>query len=644
MLLERMAAMRAWPLCNYEDQQKEKDMENTLTQKNSFRETLILIFSIALVAFHLYTAGFGILPGYIQMGIHWGLVGAIIVLARPSKFKGGAIFDALVVCAIIAYSFYQIYLQDRLTAKPGKYTDLDIIMAALCVVIGLYLGFKVLGKILPIICSVFILYAYFGHYCTGMFATSTFSIRRILTTLYTSGDGMFGSTLNVSARFLLLFIFFGHFMEMTGCGEFFVNLANSVAGRVRGGPAQAAIYSSMLMGMVNGSGAANVATTGTFTIPLMKKTGYQAKTAGAVEAVASSGGQIMPPVMGASAFLMAETLGIQYTEVAVAALIPAVLYYITLSATVYGYARKDNIPPVDKSTIKPFKRIMKEDWYHAIPLLTIIYLIFSGYSAQRAVFWAILMSFAITLIFNRKAISVQKFLDICKKAGKGCGSLALSCMLAGIIMSMINLTGLGLKISTILQALAGGNLFVTLVLAMLCSLLLGMGLPTTAAYIVLAVLIAPAISSFGIPSIAVHMFILYFGALSSITPPVALSAFTAAGISGAGLWETGFESIKLAAAGFIIPFIFIYSNDLLMIGSTGSIILASITAAIGSIALGFALCGWFIKPMNIFARLLVGVGCVFMFISGTLTDVVGVAIIAIALAANLAMNRKEKTA
>lgn len=623
---------------------EEKPMENSKIQTNNLRETLILIFSLILVVFHLYTAGFGILPGYIQMGIHWGLIGAIIILARPSKFKGGAVLDTLLVCLILAYSFYQIYLQIRLTEKPGRYTQLDIMMAAACVLVGLYLGFRVLGKILPVICIIFILYAYFGHFATGLLSTSTFSVRRILTTLYTSGDGMFGSTLNVSARFLLLFIFFGNFMEMTGCGEFFVNLANSVAGRVRGGPAQAAIYSSMLMGMVNGSGAANVATTGTFTIPLMMKTGYKPKTAGAVEAVASSGGQIMPPVMGAAAFLMAETLGIPYTEVAIAGLIPAVLYYVTLSATVYGYARKDEIPPVDRKTIKPLRRIIKEDWYHAIPLLTIIFLIFSGYSAQRAVFWAILASFAVTLIFNRKAISLSKFFEICKRAGKGCGSLALSCMLAGIIMSMINLTDLGLKISTILQTIAGGSLFITLVLAMLCSLLLGMGLPTTAAYIVLAVLIAPAVSSLGVPNIAVHMFIMYFGALSSITPPVALSAFTAANISGAGLWETGFESIKLAAAGFIIPFIFIYSNELLMIGTAGAIAAATVTAAAGSLALGFALCGWFIKPMSLLPRVLVCVGCVCMFISGTVTDIIGIGIIVLSFAGNLMLAKQKKTA
>ncbi len=618
-------------------------MENTLKPRGDLREGLILIFSLALVVFHLYTAGFGILPGYIQMGVHWGLIGSIVILARPSQFKGGIFFDAVLVCAVLGYSFYQIFLQIRLTERPGKYTDLDIFMAFFCVAVGLFLGYKVLGKILPTICIVFILYAYLGHYATGMFETSRFTIRRILTTLYTAGDGMFGSTLNVSARFLLLFIFFGHFMEMTGCGEFFVNIANSVAGRVRGGPAQAAIYSSMLMGMVNGSGAANVATTGTFTIPLMKKTGYQAKTAGAVEAVASSGGQIMPPIMGASAFLMAETLGIQYSEVAVAALIPAVLYYATLSASVYGYARKDNIPPVDPATIKPFKKIVMEDWYHAIPLITIVYLIFGGHSAQRSVFWAILVSFGVTFIFNRRAISLEKFLTICKKAGKGCGSLALSCMLAGVIMSVINLTGLGLKISAIIQSIAGGNLMLTLVLAMLCSLLLGMGLPTTAAYIVLAVLIAPAISAFGVPQIAVHMFILYFGALSSITPPVALSAFTAAGISGAGLWETGFESIKLAAAGFIIPFIFIYSDQLLMIGTASEIAMACATAAIASIALGFALCGWFIKPMNMFSRLMVGAGCICLFVYGAVTDLIGIVLIVAAFAMNLLMKRGMKS-
>ena len=625
-------------------------MENTKIaasenkKKFDLRGTLILIFGIILVGFHLGTAGFGILPGYIQMGVHWGLIGAVIILANPSKFKGGVILDALLVIAILTYSFYQIFLQLRLIDRPGKYNQTDVIMAAICLVIGLYLGFRKLGPILPIICIAFIAYAYFGHYLSGMLKISTFTVKRILTTLYTAGDGMFGSTLNVSARFLLLFIFFGNFMELTGCGEFFVNIANSVAGRVRGGPAQAAIYSSMLMGMVNGSGAANVATTGTFTIPLMKKTGYPAKTAGAVEAVASSGGQIMPPVMGASAFLMAETLGVPYMDVAIAALIPAVLYYITLSFVVYGYARKDDIPAVDPATIKPFKRILKEDWYHALPLFTIIYLIFSGSSAQRAVFWAILISFAVTLIFNRKVITLQKLADVVKRSAKGCGSLALSCMLAGIVMSMINLTGLGLKISTLIQQLAGGSLFITLILAMLCSLLLGMGLPTTAAYIVLAVLIAPAISGFGIPAIAVHMFILYFGALSSITPPVALSAFTAAGISGAGLWETGFESIKLAAAGFIVPFIFIYSTPLVMIGSAGEIILASVTGAIASVMLGFALCGWFIKPILLPFRFLAIAGCMGLFISGTLTDIIGLVIVVVAFGLNYILRRsKEKT-
>ena len=561
-------------------------------EKLSPREIVFSVVAVVLVAFHLYTAGFGILTGYIQAPIHWALIATCYLLAKPSKSRIGKVLDVVVIAVTCYLSYHLIQLQDYLLLHPSKYATIDVVMSWIAVAVAIYLGYRVLGKVLPTICILFILYAYFGHYCGGLFQTTTFSLKRIGTYLYTMSDALYGSTLLVSAQYLLLFIFFGSVMEITGAGEFFVNVANAVAGRVRGGPAQAAVYSSMLMGMVNGSGAANVATTGTFTIPLMKKTGYHPAMAGAVEAVASSGGQIMPPVMGAVAFLMSETTGIPYAQIALAALVPAVLYYISLSVSVYGTARRKNMPKPDPATLPTLRETMKKGWFFLIPLLLLVYMIYSGKSAQRSVFWAIVAVLVVSLLFSRKSLTPKILLEACKKSAISCGPLALACMLAGVVMGMINLTGLGLKITAIIQSASHGNLLVALILAMLVGLLLGMGLPTSAAYVVLSVLIAPSLINMGVSVMAAHMFLLYFGALSSITPPVALSTFTAAGISGAGIWETGWEAMKLSAAGFIVPFVFCFSNELLLVGTPLGIVLAIVTAILGCAVLGFSVCGW----------------------------------------------------
>jgi TRAP transporter 4TM/12TM fusion protein len=585
-----------------------------------FRAKLIVTFGIILTIFHLYTAGFGIFRGSVQMGIHWSLIGSVIVLARPFKLKGGHflgligdLVDSFTVAIIILVAIYQIFLQDRLFRRPAFYTTLDVAVAVLAVLSALYLGFRVMGKIMPAVCISFILYAMFGSHIQGMFNVPFLSLRRIFVSLYTMSDGLYGSTLMVSARFLMLYIFFGNLMEISGAGQFFVNIADSLCGRVRGGPAQAAIYSSMLMGMVSGSGPANVVTTGTFTIPLMKKTGYNAATAGAVEAVSSCGGQIMPPVMGAAAFLMSETLGIPYSEIAIAALLPACLYYVALSSTVYGNARILGIERIEKEKLPILSETLKKGWFHSIPLFTIVFMVFNGHSPQRAVFWALMACFAVTLIFNRNAITLKGLVAACRKTAVSCGPMALACMLAGIIMCAINMTGLGLKVTTIIHSISGGSLLISLTLAMVTSLILGMGMPTTACYIVLAVLIAPTLIHLGVRQIAAHLFILYFGALSSLTPPVALSAYTASNISGAGLWETGFESLKLAVTGFIIPFIFIYNNELLLIGTPVNIALGIITALAGSIVLGLAVAGWMGCRLPAILRVLVFTSALMMY-------------------------------
>lgn len=603
----------------------------------------ISLCAVALALFHMYTASFGVMPSYAQAAIHWAIIGTFILLSKPLKFKGGYWLDYLLIVANIFVSIYLLGLQERFVMTAGRYTDMDIYVAILAVILAIEISRRVIGKILPVIAVVFILYALFGNKLVGMFRTSTFSLKRVANTLYTASDGLYGQTLGVSAQYIYLFVLFGSILEMTGAGEFFVDLSFALVGKVRGGPAQAAVYSSMLMGTINGSGAANVVTTGTFTIPLMKKTGFRGAVAGAVEAVASSGGQIMPPVMGAVAFLMSEMTGIEYGKIALASLLPALLYYVTLSAAVYFYARKDNIPVSNPEDIKPFLAVLKKGWLYFLPLIVLIGMLVSGYSAQKAGFFAILVSLGVGFLINRENMTPAKLLAALKGALTGIAGIAAACILAGVVMGVINLTGLGLKISSIITTLANGNLLLALVLSMLTSLLLGMGLPTSAAYMVLAVLVAPALITMGASPLSAHLFILYFGALSTITPPVALSTFAAAGIAKSNIWETGLEGMKLASTGFIIPFIFVFNQNLLLIGAPLDIAVAVVTAVLGCVLLGACLYGWFVKNLSMVSRLLLVPCAIALIWPDILVSAIGLAAAAVILALSVKMAKEPKT-
>ena len=558
---------------------------------------------------------------YIQVGIHWAGIGSILILTHPSKlkigkFNAGQILDWFLVVANIYICGHMMYLSHKLVEMPGVYTDWDIAVAAIMIPVEFMIAYKVTGKVLPIICGVFILYAFFGSHFTGYFATMDFSFKRIVTTLFVNNDGMFGSNLMIPARYLFLFLLFGSIMNITGVGQFFVDIANSVVGRIRGGPAQAAVYSSMLMGMVSGSGPANVATTGTFTIPLMKKTGYKPAVAGAVEAVASAGGMFMPPIMGQAAFLMSQMTGIDYGVIAASAAMPACLYYFSLSFVLYFMARRQRFPKPDKSTLPKLGPTFKSRWYYCAPVITIIYFVFNNYSPQRSVFYAIIVSLIMCLIFERDRISIGVLYGALRKAAISCGPMAACCMMSGIIMSMINLTGLGLKISTIITTIASGNLLIVLILSAMVSLVLGMGMPASAAYVVLAVLMCPAMVDMGVPLIAAHLFVLMFGVMSSITPPVAMSVYTASGIAKCGVWQCGGYAVMFASVGFLVPFIFCFDQSLLLIGTPFDIVMAFITAFIGCIIMGMALSGWFGRDLHPISRILLAPCGMAMFISG----------------------------
>lgn len=616
-------------------------MDSKVYEKVKFSACAVIAICLAL--FHMWTASFGIIPSYAQAGIHWILIGSLIIILKPIKGKFGKIIDSLLFLANVFVCVYEIYLQNTAIEKAGFYSNFDIYVGVAAVLLAFLIASRYTGKILPIIAAVFIAYAFLGRYMPGMLRTVKFSLRRISPWLYLSDDGIFGQTLQVSALYIYLFVLFGALLDITGAGKFFVDIAYSLTYKMKGGPAQAAVFSSMLMGTINGSGAANVVTTGTFTIPLMKKVGFKGEFAGAVEAVSSSGGQIMPPVMGAVAFLMSEMTGITYGKIALAALVPAVLYYVTLSSSVLCIAHKTDVPDPDTSNIRKPGVIMKEGWLYLVPLVILILMLVKGFSAQRAAFYAILSTIVVGFIKNRENMTLNNIINALVGAAKGIAPIASACILAGVVMGVINLTGLGLKISSLIETLANGSLFIGLLLAMITSLVLGMGLPTSAAYMILAILVGPALVNMGASLISAHLFLLYFGALSTITPPVALSTFAAAGIAEADTWKTGIEALKLAITGFVIPFVFVYSNELLLIGNVGSIVWAIVTAVIGCMFVAFGLTGWAKKDLIPVYRILILVsGFLLFLVRPFYLNIIGFAVGLICLFLNTVTKRKSK--
>lgn len=614
---------------------------NSDKRMDKVKNVLLLVIFIVMPLFHMWTASFGVYPSYQLSAIHWAFVGSYILIVKPLKFKGGWIIDLVLFALNLFVCYYQVVLQESFVQNAGIYSQMDIYISMLSIVLALAIASRMVGMILPIICVLFIAYAYFGRYIPGMFKTTRFSFSRIAPYLYTAYDGIFGQTLTVSAQFIYLFVLFGSLLELTGAGEFFVNISYALTRRIKGGPAQAAVYSSMLMGTINGSGAANVVTTGTFTIPLMKKVGFKGAFAGAVEAVASSGGQIMPPVMGAVAFLMSELTGISYGKIALAAIIPAVLYYATLSLSVFFIAKKTDVPDPDEEGRESAGTILKKGWPYLIPIILLIALLVMGYSAQRSAFFAIIGTIIIGFVMNRENMTIHNFLKALQNSVKGIAPIAAACFLAGIVMGIINLTGLGLKISGIIETIANGNLLLALVLAMFTSLILGMGLPTSAAYMILAVLVAPALINMGATTMAAHMFILYFGALSTITPPVALSTFAAAGIAEANVWETGKEALKLASTGFVIPFIFVYNNEILLAGSVVGIILAFVTAFLGCVIISASLTGWAKVQLSMISRIVLFPAGIMLFIAQPFYwNIVGLALAIVVVGFEVLKNKR----
>jgi TRAP transporter 4TM/12TM fusion protein len=599
--------------------------------------TFASVMAILLTLFQLYTSFAGAFPNLIQRSIHIGFVFVLAFVLYPATVKrspkGRFSFpDLLMMILGVITCIYIVLNYDRIMLEPGISNNWDLILGTIATLLVLEMTRRVLSWILPAIATLAILYAYFGPYLPEAFAHRGFSLNYILETLYVSPAGLWGIVTGVSATVVAGFLIFGSILYYTGGGEIFVDLAKAIAGRSHGGPAKVSCISSALFGTISGSAVANVVVDGVFNIPLMKRLGYKADFAAAVEATASTGGQIMPPVMGAGAFIMAELIGIPYLKIALAAAIPALLYYLGVTASVHFEAKKSNLQRIPKELIPSIKKTMPKSAPLFVPVVVLIYLMVQGYAPTTAVFWAIVVSVGMYFLSVRRIAQFlekgRNMLSALEAGGKSIVLVAALCACAQIIIGMFNLSGLGIKISEMIIGLSAGIKLLALFFTMVVCLILGMGIPTTAAYVLAASVAGPALFKLGVAPIAAHLFVFYFAIISAITPPVCAAVYAAVAIAKSNFLKTGWLAVRMGLAGFIAPYLFIYRPPVLLIGSPWEIIWASLVTSVATLALAGGVIGYFGSKGRWYENLMLLVGAGLLIKPGLLTDIMGFIIVA----------------
>ncbi|HSR11543.1 MAG TPA: TRAP transporter permease, partial [Thermodesulfobacteriota bacterium] len=525
----------------------------------------------------------------------------------------------------------------------GIYSGTDFFMGVLGILLTLEATRRIVGTPIVIIAACFLVYAYLGPYFPGFLAHRGYDLKRIVTHMWFTTEGIMGIPLGVSATFIFLFILFGSFLTSTGIMDFFMDIANAVAGWASGGPAKVAVMASALEGTVSGSSVANTVGSGSFTIPMMKRLGYRPEFAGAVEAASSTGGQIMPPVMGAAAFLMAEFINKPYVEIAKAAAIPALLYFTGVWIVVHFEAKKYGLKGLPREQLPRLMKIAKEQSFLILPLVGIIYFLVEGSTPMRDALAGLGLCIAVGMVRKATRMNLTKLLETLESGARGALGVAAACATAGVIVGVVTLTGLGLKMGDGLIALAGGMLILTLIFTMVTSLILGMGAPTTANYVITSTIAAPALIKLGVPILAAHMFAFYFGIIADLTPPVALAAFAGAAIAKANPFKTGVIATKLAIAAFLVPYIFVYNPALLLIQTTPLQILQMIvTSVVGMIGIGAAVEGWYWTEMKWWERIPAFTSGILLIDPGTLTDIIGIVILAAVTAVQVRKWRSKR--
>ncbi|WP_156290140.1 TRAP transporter permease [Oceanobacillus salinisoli] len=641
-----------------EEQQKllEKyDAEANTRKLTGFAGWLVFLGLIAFSLFQLYTGAFGAYTAYIQRTIHLGFALSLIFLLFPAKRGISKNYVAwydwiLVILSIIVAGYWPVFY-DTLVQQIGGIDEAQMVIGGLAILLVLEATRRAVGLPITIIAMLFLIYAYFGPYMPGMLAHRGLSLSQLINSMFFTTEGILGTPLQVSSTYIFLFLLFGAFLVQSGVGLYFNDLALAIAGRRVGGPAKVAIFSSALNGTISGSSVANTVTTGSYTIPMMKRLGYRPNFAGAVEAASSTGGQIMPPIMGAAAFLMIEFAGVGYWDIAKAALIPAILYFSGIWIMTHLEAKRLGLIGLSKEEMPNRKAVFKKI-YLLLPIVAIVYLLFEGYSIERTALYGIGITILVSMFsketnmfLHEGKFTIRKIIDALTSGARTALGVAAATACAGIIVGVVTKTGLGLKLGNGLVDIAGAiansiemQLLLTLFFTMITSIILGMGSPTTANYIITSTIALPAILALNdqlpiaIPILAAHMFVFYFGIVADITPPVALAAFAATGISGGEPIRTGFNASKLAIAAYIIPYMFVLNPQLLMIDATaGEITFSLITAIVGMIAIGAGLIGFWYRKLHWIERIITVVtGLMLIYPEGN-TDLFGFVIFVVLL-------------
>jgi len=618
-----------------------------LDLKSSWLSKVISALAIAMSLYQLYVGLFTPISLMQQRAIHLGFGLLLTFLIYPTKkewegTKKEGYVKALLIIFSLGPTIYIVQQFSTLVERFGFPNAWDYTFGAILILVCLEATRRVAGLGLPIIALVFMIYVFAGPYLPGILQHTGIEFPRFISYMYLTTEGVYGSILGISATFAFMFILFGAFLNESGAGEFYIKFAVALLGKVKGGPSYVAVMASALLGMISGSGMANAATTGVFTIPLMKRVGFKPEFAGAVEALSSTGGQIMPPIMGAAAFIMVDFLGKPYTEIIKAAAIPAGLFFLSLFFMIFFECKKKDFEPFDEQDIPELIPLLKQNFHHFFPpIVLIILLVFFKYTALRAAIFTI--GFIVLTSWFRKdsRMGLKKILKALENGAKGALVLVAVTAVAGIVVGVINLTGVGLEMSSLLIKVAGGSLVILLLLSMLSSIVLGMGLPTTASYIILAVLVAPALIDMGIQPVAAHLFVLYFGIFALVTPPIAGCVYVTSGIAQSDPFKTGLTAVRLGIAGYIVPYMFINNEVLLMMGNPIQVLAAVFTAIIGVGALAAGAQGYLFSKTNLIQRILL-VGIALLLIHPNLTtDAIGIGVLILVAGWNYTTVRKE---
>ena len=616
---------------------------NEMPLDEKLRAFIIVVLSIGTAVFHLWTSVMGLLPSWQHRAVHVGLVLCLCFIVKQvgKTTKTKLLYDwvPFVLSGILlAYMYFQYPGSEYRQGAPNIN---DLIFGTLLIVLIILATLRTNGIAMAAILVIGVSYFFLGPYLPGLIGHKGFTYDRMIDEMFLSARAIFGAPIYTSSTVLVLFVIFGTMLSRSGAADTFVKLASAVAGNLTGGPALTSVLSSSLIGTVIGAGAANVAITGPYTIPLMKNVGYKPKFAAGVVAASSQGCQISPPILGAAAFIIADTLGVSYWQVVKHSIFPAVFYYFACTVSVILVAKREKLATIPKERLPKISSVLKHGWYHLLPLFVIVYLLFTGSSPMKCGFYAIVITFLLSFVRKETRFTLPKLLASLEDGVRSVIIVAIACAAAGIIVGSVSMTGLGQRFARLAIQLSQGQLFPLLLLTMTASIIIGLGLPTVSCYVLVAALTAPALIRLGVTPITAHFFAFYFGIISGITPPVAITSYAAAGLARCDPNEAAIESVKLALGGFIIPFLFVYNPPLMLIGTGTQIFASIITTLIGCFSFVCAIQGYVLIKTTMIERIMLFGAAFGTFITGIATDLVGIALITIVIIMQQARRKNQ---